>query len=82
MALTRQVALDRLAADERHTLAPVGRRCWRLWVSVAFLKGYLDTLGHSLLPAGDQELQALLEVYLLHRTMDELGDHLARRASW
>ena len=77
MALTRQVALNRLAQDERHTLAPWAD-AWRLWVSVAFLKGYFDTLGHSpLLPASDAELQALLEVYLLHRSVDELGDHLA-----
>jgi hypothetical protein len=46
-------------------------------VSVAFLKGYFGTLGRSvLLPATDDELQALLEVYLLHRSVDELGDHL------
>ena len=63
--------------DERHRLARWAD-CWRLWVSVAFLKGYLDTLGRSsLLPARDDELQALLEIYLLHRTTDELGDHLA-----
>jgi hypothetical protein len=29
-----------------------------------------------LLPATDDELQALLEVYLLYRSVDELGDHL------
>jgi maltose alpha-D-glucosyltransferase/alpha-amylase len=77
MALTRQIQPGRLAPDERHTLA-VWADCWRLWVSVAFLKGYFDTLGRSpLLPATDAELQALLEIYLLHRTMDELGNHLA-----
>ena len=76
-ALTQQLALGRLAEDERHTLAPWAD-CWRLWVSVAFLKGYLDTLGRSLLlPTTDDELQALLEIYLLHRMVDELDDHLA-----
>jgi maltose alpha-D-glucosyltransferase/alpha-amylase len=76
MALTRQVALGRLAEGERHLRAPWANG-WRLWVSVAFLKGYFDTLGRSvLLPATDDELQALLEVYLLHRIVDELGDHL------
>ena len=46
-------------------------------MSVAFLKGYFDTLGRSpLLPATDAELQALLDIYLLDRTMDELGNHL------
>jgi maltose alpha-D-glucosyltransferase/alpha-amylase len=76
-ALARQVELGRLGPAERHRLTPWAG-CWRLWVSVAFLKGYLDTLGHSpLLPASDEELQALLVIYLLHRTVDELGDHLA-----
>ena len=76
-ALTRQFGEGRLARDERPTLAPWAGY-WRHWVSVAFLKGYFDTLGRSLLvPAADDELQALLEIYLLHRTVDELGDHLA-----
>jgi predicted trehalose synthase len=68
-----------VATDERDKLERWAG-CWRLWVSVAFLKGYLDSLGHSVLvPAGDEELQSLLEIYLLHRTMDELGDHLVTR---
>jgi predicted trehalose synthase len=76
MALTRQIAMGRLAADERHAFAPWTER-WRLWVSVAFLKGYFDTLGHSpLLPAADAELQALLDIYLLQRMVAELGNHL------
>jgi len=79
--LARQQELARVPTDKQDKLARWGG-CWRLWVSVAFMKGYLGSLGHSvLLPAGDQELQSLLEIYLLHRTMDELGDHLARRAS-
>jgi maltose alpha-D-glucosyltransferase/alpha-amylase len=77
MALTRQLALGRLAEAERHTLA-LWAEGWRLWVSVAFLKGCLDTFGRSpLLPATDDELQPLLDIYLLHRTVDELGDHLS-----
>jgi hypothetical protein len=28
-------------------------------------------------PPADDELQALLEIYLLHRTIDEWGNHLA-----
>ena len=46
-------------------------------MSVAFLKGYLASLGSSaLLPAADDALQALLEIYMLYRLLDELGDHL------
>ena len=77
MALTRQSQPGRMATDEGRTLA-VWADCWRLWVSVAFLKGYFDTLGRSpLLPPTDADLQALLEIYLLHRRIDELGNHLA-----
>mgnify|MGYP001407181036 CR=1 FL=1 len=51
--------------------------CWRSWVSVAFLKGYLDKLGSSvLLPAAGEALQPLLEVFVLHRLLDDLDDHL------
>ena len=82
MALTRQVALGRLAENERKSLDPWADG-WRLWVSVAFLKGYFDTLGRSvLLPTTDDELQALLEVYLLHRIVDELGDHLTAQPAF
>ena len=75
-ALTRQGELGRVATEEQELLAPWAG-CWRLWVSVAFLKGYLDALGRSvLLSAADEALQPLLEVFLLHRLLDELGDHL------
>jgi maltose alpha-D-glucosyltransferase / alpha-amylase len=76
MAMTRQGALGRVAPGEREKLVPWADY-WRLWVSVTFLKGYLDTLGQStLLPASDETLQALLEIYVLNRLLDELGDHL------
>jgi maltose alpha-D-glucosyltransferase / alpha-amylase len=75
-ALRRQVELGRVATDERGRFARWAGG-WRVWVSVAFLKGYLGSLNQlALLPARDEELQALLEIYLLHRTVDELGDHL------
>ena len=75
-ALTRQGELGRVATEEQELLAPWAG-CWRLWVSVAFLKGYLEALGRSvLLSAADEALQPLLEVFLLHRLLDDLGDHL------
>jgi maltose alpha-D-glucosyltransferase/alpha-amylase len=75
-ALTRQGELGRVATEQQELLAPWAG-CWRLWVSVAFLKGYLDALGRSvLLSAADEALQPLLEVFLLHRLLDGLGDHL------
>lgn len=78
-ALARQIELGRLGGD---TQAKADRWAawWRFWTSVAFLKGYLSSLGRSsLLPARDEELQALIEIYQLHRTVDELGGHLAAR---
>jgi maltose alpha-D-glucosyltransferase/alpha-amylase len=77
-ALTRHVIVDRLGTDERRRLARWAG-CWRLWVGVAFLKGYLDKVGRSpLVPASDEELQGLLDLYVLHRMVDDLCDHLAR----
>jgi maltose alpha-D-glucosyltransferase/alpha-amylase len=76
-ALTRQGESGRGAMEQRNLLAPWAG-CWRLWVSVGFLKGYLGALGGSvLLPTGDEALQSLLEIYVLDRTMDTLADHLA-----
>ena len=76
MTLTRQSALGRLPEANRDVLVPWATY-WRRWVSVTFLKGYLDALGHSnLLPSSDETLQALLEIHVLDRLLDELGDHL------
>jgi maltose alpha-D-glucosyltransferase / alpha-amylase len=76
-ALTRQSALGRLPNGNRDVLVPWANY-WRLWVSVTFLQGYLDAAGLSnLLPASDDTLQALLDIHLLDRLVDELGNHLA-----
>jgi maltose alpha-D-glucosyltransferase / alpha-amylase len=74
LALTRQTALGRL--PNRELLVPWANY-WRLWISVAFLKGYLDAVGRSnLVAASDDALQPLLEIHLLDRLLDELSDHL------
>lgn len=76
-ALTRQGEPGRVATKQQGLLAPWAD-FWRQWISVAFLKGYLDTLGTSaLLPASDDVLQSLLDIHLLHRTLAELSEHLA-----
>jgi maltose alpha-D-glucosyltransferase / alpha-amylase len=76
-ALGRQLEAGRLEADTQDK-PERWAACWRLWISVAFLKGYLGSLGQSsLLPARDEGLQHLLEIHLLHRMVDELGDYLA-----
>jgi maltose alpha-D-glucosyltransferase/alpha-amylase len=46
---------------------------WWLWVSVAFLKAYLETAGRgSFLPSSRHEQTLLLDFYLLKRAMNEL----------
>jgi maltose alpha-D-glucosyltransferase/alpha-amylase len=48
-------------------------RLWHLWVSVAFLKGYLAQAREaSFLPANRAEQSLLLDLYLLKRAANEL----------
>ena len=75
-ALTRQIALGRLPQESRERLVPWANH-WRLWVSAAFLKGYLEALNQPrLLPASDETLQSLLDIHVLDRLLDHLCDHL------
>jgi len=73
--LVRQRALGRVAADGPDALARWAD-CWRLWASVAFLKGYLVALGPNKLLPEDETLQAILEIHMFDRLLAELGDHL------
>ena len=78
-AMTRQVEMGRVGAKDQKVLA-LWAGGWRRWVSVAFLKGYVETLGPSpLLPAADEVLQSLLEIHVLQQFIAELGDHLENR---
>ncbi len=56
-------------------------RYWNLWVSLVCLRAYFDRIGPSeLVPSGETELRAMLQAYLLHEVMGELGrglDHPA-----
>ncbi|NWF53311.1 MAG: maltose alpha-D-glucosyltransferase [Syntrophaceae bacterium] len=56
---------------------------WRLWVSAAFLKGYLSSASQGkFLPQTKREVQALLEIYLLEKAVYELGYELNNRPDW
>jgi maltose alpha-D-glucosyltransferase/alpha-amylase len=74
-ALTWAAGMGRLASQEEGLLGP-SAGCWRLWVGVAFLKGYFEELkGSEILPA-DEALEPLMEVFVLHRLLDDLADHV------
>ena len=57
--------------------------CWVFWVSVAFLRNYLEA-GRSggFLPASQQELKNLLDLYLLQKAIYELNYELNNRPAW
>ncbi len=56
---------------------------WYRWVCVAFLKAYLPiSLEASIVPRGRDELQALLNVFLLEKAIYELGYELNNRPNW
>jgi len=58
-------------------------RWWYLWVSTNFLKAYLTTAHEAtFLPANQNELAILLDLYLLERALCELGYELDNRPEW
>ncbi len=57
--------------------------CWTLWVSAAFLDAYLAASAKSsFLPRSREELSLLLSVYLLEKSIYELGYELNNRPDW
>jgi maltose alpha-D-glucosyltransferase / alpha-amylase len=58
-------------------------RYWRTWVWAEFLGSYLRTATPgSFLPKGSDELQTLLNVFLMEKAVYELGYELNNRPSW
>jgi maltose alpha-D-glucosyltransferase/alpha-amylase len=58
-------------------------RFWNHSVSVAFLRAYLQALGQSeVLPGAPDEIQVMLQAYLLNKAMYEIGYELNNRPAW
>ncbi len=56
---------------------------WRFWVSLTFLKSYLEVAqSAAFLPKDPEEFQILLEAYLLEEAINELGYELNHRLDW
>ncbi len=76
-------AVDRPDHSPRAADLETWARHWHLWVSVAYLQGYLETAaGAAFMPARREELKALLDGYLLSKAVYELGYELNNRPHW
>ncbi len=58
-------------------------RLWARWTSATFLRGYLEAAGNAaFLPSDPAELGALLDFYILDKTIYELRYELNNRPDW
>jgi maltose alpha-D-glucosyltransferase/alpha-amylase len=68
--------------EDRRLLEPWAH-AWYRWCGSRFVRGYLATTGISaLLPAGRDELEALLDVHLLEKALYEVAYELNSRPAW
>ncbi|HEY9632605.1 MAG TPA: maltose alpha-D-glucosyltransferase [Coleofasciculaceae cyanobacterium] len=69
--------------DENLPVMEQWAQFWYTWVSAAFLNSYLETGSKdSFLPKTQQELQVLLDGYVLEKVIYELGQELNHRPDW
>ena len=80
-ALTALKSRDIRSADMARLTAAA--KCWVFWVSVVFLKNYLESSrSGGFLPASAQELKSLLNLFLLQKAVYELNYELNNRPDW
>jgi maltose alpha-D-glucosyltransferase/alpha-amylase len=68
--------------EDAALLAPWAR-FWQTWVSVSFLKAYLSVQEIAMiLPPSMEDIQLLLDGYILQKALYELGYELNNRPDW
>jgi maltose alpha-D-glucosyltransferase/alpha-amylase len=78
-ALFKQMTLGALR-PERFDAAAGWARFWYEWVSAAFLRSYLGTMGDSgVLPRSPEEFRTLLDAFVLEKAIYEVGYELNNR---
>jgi len=71
-----------LRTEDRPALEPWAEH-WYLWVSTAFLRGYLEAAsGAPFMPRAAEEVERLLTIYVLGKAVYELGYELNNRPRW
>ena len=55
---------------------------WYGWVSACFLSGYFTSVNRDLIPRDAEELEILLDAYLLEKAIYELGYEMNNRPDW
>jgi maltose alpha-D-glucosyltransferase / alpha-amylase len=80
--MTNQLQGGALGKADFATMEPWAR-FWQIWCSWAFLRGYFETAnGTGILPKSREELQVLLDAFVLEKAVYELGYELDNRPNW
>ena len=82
VALRNQIETG-LVRPENHATMQLWSKFFHAWVTVAFLKQYVATAADApFLPKTHQEMQVLLDAFLLEKAVYELGYELNHRPDW
>ena len=72
-----------LVVEEELEAMDFSARFWHFWVSVIFLKAYMEAaMNGKFLPESREELRTLMDMYLLEKAVYEMGYELNNRPEW